>query len=549
MADAPLSAEAQLARERTQPLSVEYDIESPSGHVPVDSLAIPPPAAVRAYSTDTLVTGIHDQQVGNNALPTTPPTAISLADLEKNIAGDYELVTWLPDDPENPHNWSSLYRWYITIVVAGMVVCVAFGSSVITGDLSGIANEFDVSLEVTCLTTALMVCGFALGPLVFSPLSEMYGRRPMYFASFFLYTVFNIPCALAPNIGALLACRFICGLFASAPLTLAGGSISDIWPIAVRGKAIAYFAAAPYAGPVLGPLVGGWVGLKCGWRWVLWVNMIFAGVMWVLGSLLPETYAPVILGRRAKKMREETGSDKYVTEHELGAKSFKEALKETMVRPFVMLFVEPVLLFMSVYIAMIYAMLYAFFFAYPVVFGETHGFNDGLIGVTFVGILIGAVFAVITTPYLERIYLRTAAKRPGGVATPEDRLPGMIFACPFVPVSLFIFGWTAYPHVSWVGPAIAGIPFGYGMVLIYYAANNYIIDSFSKYVASALAAKTVVRSGGGVGLAMATFPLYHNLGNQWASSLLGFIAIGMCAVPLIFYKWGAAIRARSKAAN
>ncbi|KAI0043274.1 MFS general substrate transporter, partial [Auriscalpium vulgare] len=119
--------------------------------------------------------------------------------------------------------------------------------------------------------------------------------------------VFNIPCALAPNIGALLSCRFLCGFFASTALTLAGGAISDIWDNNERGFAIARFAAAPYGGPVLAPIVGGFVGETVGWRWMIWVNMVFAGVIATLLTLIPETYAPVILRRRAEKMREETG--------------------------------------------------------------------------------------------------------------------------------------------------------------------------------------------------------------------------------------------------
>ena len=84
-------------------------------------------------------------------------------------------------------------------------------------------------------------------------------------------SVFNIPCALAKNIQTLLICRFFAGFFASAPLTLAGGTLSDIWDNNERGFAIALFAAAPYGGPVLGPIVGGFVGETVGWRWIFWV--------------------------------------------------------------------------------------------------------------------------------------------------------------------------------------------------------------------------------------------------------------------------------------
>jgi MFS family permease len=163
----------------------------------------------------------------------------------------------------------------------------------------------------------------------------------------------------APNIGALLSCRFIAGFFAAAPLTLAGGAISDVWDTNERGFAIALFAAAPYGGPVLGPIVGGFVGETIGWRWTLWVNMIFAGVVTLSLATVPETYAPVILKHRAKKIRQESGDNSYVTEQEAFKRPLAGIVVETLVRPFQMLVQEPILLLMSLYIALIYGLVRA----------------------------------------------------------------------------------------------------------------------------------------------------------------------------------------------
>jgi hypothetical protein len=164
-------------------------------------------------------------------------------------------VNWDENDPECPYNWSLRYRWVHTICVAGLVVSAAFGSSVITGRINGVVESFGCSEEVAILQVSLMVFGFMIGPLLWSPLSELFGRKPVYVVALFIYTVFNIPCAVATNIETVLVCRFFCGFFASCSLTLAGGSISDLFPTETRGSAIAYFAAAPYAGPVLGPIV------------------------------------------------------------------------------------------------------------------------------------------------------------------------------------------------------------------------------------------------------------------------------------------------------
>lgn len=131
-----------------------------------------------------------------------------------------------------------------------------------------------------------------------------------------------------------MICRFICGFFASAPLTLAGGTISDIWDNEERGFAIALFAAAPYGGPVLGPIVGGFVGETVGWRFIFWVSMMFAGGMFVFMATIPETYAPVLLKRRAHKLRQQTGDKNICTEQELFKVPVSQMVVETLVRPF-----------------------------------------------------------------------------------------------------------------------------------------------------------------------------------------------------------------------
>ncbi|VDC06564.1 unnamed protein product [Peniophora sp. CBMAI 1063] len=466
---------------------------------------------------------------------------------------DMNLVVFKPNDPEDPRTWNTAYRWYLTGLVAMAVVCVAFGSAVITGDFGDIEEEFGVSEVVTALSVSLMVVGFGLGPLAWGPLSEMYGRRWLWISSFWIYTIFNIQCALAHNIGTLLSGRFLAGLFASSALVIAGGTISDLWDNNERGFAIALFAAAPYGGPVLGPIVGGFVGETIGWRWILWVNMIFAGVMSVFLSFIPETYAPVILKRRARKLREETGSDNYVTEQELFPRPFSDLLIETLIRPFGMLITEPVLLLMSLYIAMIYGLLYAFFFSFPVVFGEDYGWNDGLVGLSFCPILIGVALALFVTPWLEKKYLEQARKK-GGKADPEDRLLGMMISAPWIPISLFIFAWTSPPIVPpggghWVGPVSAGIPFGFGMVVVYFSANAYLIDTFHTCVASALSAKTVVRSGAGAAMPLFMVAMFHNLGNEWAATLLAFLALAIVPIPYAFYFYGKQIRSRSKLAG
>ncbi|KAB8069492.1 major facilitator superfamily domain-containing protein [Aspergillus leporis] len=301
-----------------------------------------------------------------------------------------------------------------------------------------------------------MVCGFAVGPLLWSPLSEIIGRQPVYIISLALYTIFNIPCALSPNIGGLLVCRFLCGVFSSSGLSLAGGTIADIWNIEERGMAIAFFAAAPYCGPVVGPIVTGWINVGSHrLDLFFWTNTAFSGVVMILIGMIPETYAPVILKRRAVKLRKSTRNMNIITEQERYKLSLRGIIRTSLIRPITMILTEPVLDLMCMYIVLIYAMLYAFFFAYPVIFGELYGFNDGQIGLMFIPILIGAGFSLVATPAIEKQFKAICKVRS---PTPEDRLIGTLIGAPFIPISWFILGATSFKHIIWVGPVPPALP-------------------------------------------------------------------------------------------
>lgn len=454
---------------------------------------------------------------------------------------EIEFVTFTVGDPENPHNWSMTIKWFYTFLISMFVISAAYGSSCLSAGLFTINDKFHVLTEVSTLTVSLMVLGFSFGPLIWAPMSEQVGRRPTYFISFGLYVIFNIPCALSNNLGGVIVCRFLCGVFASSALTIAGASLVDIHN-ETRGLALAFFSFCPYSGPVMSLITGGFIAVDTKRMDLLvWVNMAFGGVMWIIISLMPETYAPVILKKRAQRLRKETGNPKIMTEQEATPMSFKEMVNQNLVLPLKFVVTEPLLDLVCAFVALIYAYLYAFFFAYPYIFSTLYGFKDDKIGLMFIPILIGACLAVTTTYLLEIQYGKMVKKRR---PEPEDRLWGAMVGSPFPCIALFILGATSYKHIIWVGPASSGIAFGYGMVLIYYSLNNYIIDTYAKYAASALATKVFLRSAGGAAFPLFITQMYEGLGLQWASWLLAFVALAMVLIPFSFYKFGKTVRAK-----
>ncbi|AJS29388.1 Tpo2p [Saccharomyces cerevisiae YJM1401] len=521
----------------------EYTMETPSGLVPVatlQSMGRTASALSRTRTKQLNRTATNSSSTGKEEMEEEETEEREDQSGENELDPEIEFVTFVTGDPENPHNWPSWVRWSYTVLLSILVICVAYGSACITGGLGTVEKKFHVGMEAAILSCSLMVIGFSLGPLIWSPVSDLYGRRVAYFVSMGLYVIFNIPCALAPNLGCLLACRFLCGVWSSSGLCLVGGSIADMFPSETRGKAIAFFAFAPYVGPVVGPLVNGFISVSTGrMDLIFWVNMAFAGVMWIISSAIPETYAPVILKRKAARLRKETGNPKIMTEQEAQGVSMSEMMRACLLRPLYFAVTEPVLVATCFYVCLIYSLLYAFFFAFPVIFGELYDYKDNLVGLMFIPIVIGALWALATTFYCENKYLQIIKQRK---PTPEDRLLGAKIGAPFAAIALWILGATAYKHIIWVGPASAGLAFGFGMVLIYYSLNNYIIDCYVQYASSALATKVFLRSAGGAAFPLFTIQMYHKLNLHWGSWLLAFISTAMIALPFAFSYWGKGLR-------
>ncbi|KAI7674185.1 MFS general substrate transporter [Hortaea werneckii] len=464
---------------------------------------------------------------------------------EEGKEREYELVTFVEGDPENPKNWSKALKWWCTANVALTCFAVAFNSAVITADLAGVSETFGVSEEVSLLPITVFVIGFGVGPMAFAPLSEICGRRPIYASTLLVAVVFIIPCAVAENIGTLIVCRLIDGIAFAAPMTLVGGTLADLWRNEERGVPMACFSAAPFIGPAIGPLVGGFTGDALGWRWLYWLQLILSGFCYVLITFtVPETYAPTILARRAKKLRKQTGDCKYVTEMDLDKRPLGERLRVFLVRPFQLLFMEPIVLFISIYMSVLYSLLYMFFIAYPVVYQEGKGWTASSTGLMFIPLAVGVIMSAMCSPFVNRHYLQMVAKHEGKPPA-EARLVPMMWSCWFIPVGLFTYAWTSYPTIHWAGPCFAGWPVGFGFIFLYNSANNYLVDSYQHQAASALAAKTFLRSFCGAGSVLFTLQMYRTLNYQWASTLLGFIALACCAIPYVFYYKGAAIRKRS----
>ncbi|KAI8960185.1 MFS general substrate transporter [Daldinia sp. FL1419] len=457
------------------------------------------------------------------------------------------IVDFLPEDPKNPMGFSDGKKWGITALQAIAVLAVTFVSTAYSGAIGDVMRDLNAGEEVSILGVSLFVLGFAVGPLLWAPLSEMYGRQILFFITYGVLTAFNAGAAGSPNIWSLIILRFFAGTIGSSPLTNSGGVIADMFTAKNRGLATALFATAPFLGPSIGPIAGGFLGTAGGWRWVEGLMACYTGLLWFICTfLVPETYAPILLRRRAEALSKMTGKV-YLSKLDAGKprKTVSQEFKIALSRPWILLFREPIVLLTSIYMAIVYGTLYMMFAAFPIVFQQNRGWSPGVGGLAFLGIAVGMIVAVLYSIWDNRRYAKTMQAHNGNPPA-EARLPPALLGAVLLPIGLFWFAWTCGPNIHWIVSIIASGFFATGLVLVFLSLMNYMIDSYVIYAASVLAANSVLRSIFGAAFPLFTTAMYNNLGIHWASCIPAFLALACLPFPFLFYKYGARIRMSCK---
>ncbi|GMK59011.1 hypothetical protein CspeluHIS016_0700260 [Cutaneotrichosporon spelunceum] len=515
------------------------------------ALSLPP--ASSASSTDgTTVVELPDMRKGALTLPRRPWRRAPM-DWGSIVAHEYEgagteadpyVVLWLPTDSENPYRWSARYRWALTLLAAMGTLSVTMGSSVLSSAMVSIRHDFpNHNDQLYILVTGIYILGFVVGPFLWAPFSEVFGRRATYILTFVPFTAFDAAVCGAPSLNALLVLRFLAGMFGCSSMTSAGGLISDMFESSDRGLAMGVFGVMPWLGPVVGPICGGFLSYAQGWRWVAAVAAIFAGVLTVAHILfIPETYGPVLLRARAAKLSAATGRVYRCEDDVITPLNLRDLVLNQFKMPYILLFTEPIVFVLSIYMAVIFGLLYMQFTSFPLVFQGARGWSPGIAALAFIGIAVGSNTALAYMIFFGNPkYARDLKAR--GALPPEARLPTGVVGAALLPIGLFIFAWTCVPaSIHWIVPIGATVPYGAGLVLIFLACNNYLVDMFCHNAASVLAGGTVVRSIMGVVLPLTTLDMYDALGVNWASTLVAFLCLVFVPVPLVLMKYGRRIR-------
>ncbi|KAI1082709.1 major facilitator superfamily transporter [Whalleya microplaca] len=461
------------------------------------------------------------------------------------------LVDWYyTDDPDNPQNWSNGRRAAVAIIICLYTFVVYTSSAIYTTSAEGVMAEFGVNATQASLGLALFVLGYGIGPLAFSPLSELpsIGRNPVYIVTVFLFVIVSIPAALVENYAGLMVLRFLQGLFGSPCLANGAASLGDIYSMASFPYALIAWVSAAYCGPALGPLLSGFSVPVKGWRWSL-LEIIWAAapVFLAMFAVLPETSTPTLLLRRAQRLRKLTGNDRFMAQSEIDERNLdkKAVLIDALIKPLEITLKDPAILFVQIYTAIIYGIYYSFFEVFPLVYPVYYGMNYGQLGLVFLCMLVACTLGA--GAYIAYLYLyldpRIAAR---GFPAPEARLVPALGAAFGPTVGLFLFAWTARPDVHWVVPTLGITVYGAAVFVVMQCIFVYVPLGYPRYAASLFAGNDFFRSALAFASILFARPLFANLGVARGTSLLGGLStIGIVGIWVLYF-YGAKLRSLSK---
>lgn len=230
-------------------------------------------------------------------------------------------------------------------------------------------------------------------------------------------------------------------------------------------------------------------------------------------------------------------------------------IDRTILKPIRLLAVEPILFLMSLYMGFVYSILYMLFVSLPIIFGQHYGWLEftgnarGNTYLPFLALFVGCAIMVFSLLTFLASFQAKLLARTGLDNCPETRLPAMMIGGVLLPIGLFLTCWSAEYRVHWIVPCVGLAFVGAGMIGVFQASLIYVIDTYLLLAASAVAANTFLRSGMAAAFPLFTAAMFHNLGIQWAGTLLGCLACVLAPVPFVFYIWGDKIRAMSKFAE
>lgn len=432
----------------------------------------------------------------------------------------------------------------IALIIWNLIAPIDLAMTFYSGVQGQIQDEFGTSNTLATLGVGLYNLGGVFGVLIGGPLSELYGRRPVYVVCSICFVVFSLGSTLSPNVSTLLICRGLMGLLGSPIFSIYGGSVADLFTPEERGPVVALFTLVLQGAPTIGPVPSSFLGPIFPWRSLFGFITIWGGVLAAATILfIPET--------EPKKIRRKIAESEGIVVDIKEVKSSK-VWSRALLAPITMLRYEPIMIWTTLYHSFVFGLLFLLLEAYPLIYDTHYSMSREQADLVFIAPFIGNVLGVLIyfgyyKPQYEArqriIQLESAGKSE---IEPEARLPGVLLASLLVPIGLFWLTFSARPDVHYIFPIVSGVPIGMGMTLLQLSLFNYYIDLYPTMSASTIAANSAVRGVVATVLPSVGLPLYTSLGIRNANVLLACISCIGFPTGVILYVFGRRLRAASR---
>ncbi|KAJ5104463.1 hypothetical protein NUU61_001810 [Penicillium alfredii] len=379
------------------------------------------------------------------------------------------------------------------------------------------------------LSIYLLVTAF--GPLVIGPLSEVYGRKPILHGSNFWFLVWNIVCGFAKSKEMLITAPFLAGFGASANYALAKGVLGDVCRPEQRGRLLGVYLLIPLLFAAMS-----------------WATSVFQAVMILVSfSLFHETYTPLILRKRAERLRHDTGDLQYETADErLRANRFSSmVLGRALIRPLRLLVFHSIIQITSVLSAFYYGILYIVLSTFSDLWIDQYKQSIDLSGLRYIACALGEVIgSQIEATFMVLSYWRMRS-RLNGEPAPESRIPLVLPGSVLRLSSLFLYEWAAEKRLHWAVVDVGIFLNMLGMQINGMPPQACVMEAYSDHISSAMAATQLM-----CGLTAFLFPLfgprmYQVFGYGWGNRTIAFIGLAFSIpAPLVIMVFGVKLRAK-----
>ncbi|KAI1084802.1 major facilitator superfamily domain-containing protein [Whalleya microplaca] len=473
---------------------------------------------------------------------------LTLTEVVYQDSQEYIVLRFAEGDPVNPFNWSPWSKIFVCTMLNCMTLFIGLATTAYSSGISSMTAEFGVPELYGQLGLFTFNAACSLAPLFLAPFCELVGRKVVYAGAYLCFTLLFIGLALGKNITTIVILRLLLGLFGCVGTILVGGTFDDIYEPHKRGPPMAMFTYVAILGTVGAPIYAGFIDQAIGWRWIEGIQGLSnIPLLICVFIFFPETRGGALLHKRAKQLRKATGDERYVGPDDLDTKSIQDMLKLSSVKAIRMLFTEPVVLAFGMWIGFAWFVTFLFLSVIPITFQEKRGWSEGIGGLPYICLCIGTTIGWAAHHLQMRKYDQIMAD-PNRKVKPEDRLYGAMFGAVWLPVGLFIYSFTQYSWVHWIGPCVGLVLIAVGIFFVFESTYSYTADCYGTSASSAIAGQGLVRNMLGAVSPLFATAFFHNLGSQYAGLLLSLVATGLSMIAFVMYAFGHKLRAKSKRA-